>query len=144
MAAASGVRYLAGRVALVTGSTSGIGLGVARSLASRGAGVVLNGFGEPAAIERLASELRSEHDVPVAFHGADLSVPSEIDALVGVAGQLRAEFGADARVKGGAPGVDILVNNAGIQHVSPVASFPSDVWDKVRLAAHARARRLWV
>ncbi len=103
---------LEGRVALVTGSTSGIGLAIARAFAAEGAKVMLNGFGEAAEIERLASELGAIHD------GADLGDPREIERMVG---RCADELG----------GPDILVNNAGIQHVSPVESFPPDKWDAV-------------
>ena len=108
---------LSNRVALVTGSTSGIGLGIARALASAGAHVVLNGFGEPAQIEALVEELRSEYRVRVAYGPADMSKPAEIAAMVQAAGELG--------------GIDILVNNAGIQHVAPVEEFPPDKWDAV-------------
>jgi len=105
---------LKGKTALVTGSTSGIGLGVARCLAEQGANVVLNGFGEfepaKAAIKALG--------VKVGYHGADMSKPVEIEAAMAYADK---EFG----------GVDILVNNAGIQHVALVEDFPVDRWDAI-------------
>jgi len=109
---------LAGKVALVTGSTSGIGLGVAEALAGAGAHVVLNGFGEwqPAA-ERVRAA-GAAHGVKVGYHGADLSRPSEVEALVRHA---EGEFGR----------VDVLVNNAGIQHVAPLEAFPPERWDAV-------------
>ena len=109
---------LTGRVAVVTGSTSGIGLGIARSLAASGAHVLLNGFGDRAAIDKLAAELRSAHNVKVSYSAADMSKPGEIEAMVDQAAR---ELG----------GVDILVNNAGIQHVAAIEEFPVDKWDAV-------------
>jgi 3-hydroxybutyrate dehydrogenase len=109
---------LSGKVALVTGSTSGIGLGIARALALSGAHVMLNGFGDKAAIDALVEDMRSEFEVQVRHSGADMSRPGEIAAMVSQA----------ARDLGG---VDILVNNAGIQHVAPVEDFPIDKWDAV-------------
>jgi len=109
---------LAGKVALVTGSTSGIGLGIARSLASAGADVVLNGFGEQQLIQKLRAELASTYGVRTSYSAADMSRPLEIAAMVEQAG----------RALGG---VDILVNNAGIQHVAPVDEFPLEKWDAV-------------
>jgi len=109
---------LSHRVALVTGSTSGIGLGIARALAAAGADVMLNGFGEPASIETLLADFRSGYGVRAAHSTADMSKPAEIAAMVAQAAR---ELG----------GVDILVNNAGIQHVAPVEQFPVDKWDAV-------------
>lgn len=103
---------LEGKVALVTGSTSGIGLAIARALAAEGARLMINGFGDPAEIERECSELGAIHD------GADMSRPAEIEAMM--------KRCADDL---GTP--DILVNNAGIQHVSPVQDFPTDRWDAI-------------
>jgi 3-hydroxybutyrate dehydrogenase len=105
--------------ALVTGSTSGIGLGIARALARAGANVMLNGFGDPAAIERLRGELAAETGVQVLHHPADVSVAREVAALVRAA---EAAFGT----------VDILVNNAGIQFVAPVDEFPEERWDAIQ------------
>ena len=107
-----------GRNALVTGSTSGIGLGIARALAGAGANVMLNGFGDASDIERLRAGLAAEFKVRVAFNGADLSKPAQVRELV--AATMR-ELG----------GVDILVNNAGIQHTAPVDEFPDDRWDAI-------------
>jgi 3-hydroxybutyrate dehydrogenase len=115
---AEGAPSLTGKVALVTGSTSGIGLGIARALAGAGADVLLNGFGERARIEELLAELRSRHEVKAAYSEADVSKPAEIAAMVA---QAERELG----------GVDILVNNAGIQHVAPVEEFPIERWDAV-------------
>jgi 3-hydroxybutyrate dehydrogenase len=109
---------LSGKVALVTGSTSGIGLGIARSLAGAGANVVLNGFGDKELIETLVAELRSKFKVKASYSAADMSKPAEIAAMVA---QAKDELG----------GVDILVNNAGIQHVAPVDEFPLEKWDAV-------------
>ena len=103
---------LEGKVALVTGSTSGIGLAIARALAAEGAKIMLNGFGDAGEIEKLKSELGALHD------GADMSKPDEIELMVR---RCADELG----------GPDILVNNAGIQHVSPVESFPPEKWDAI-------------
>ncbi len=108
---------LDGKTALVTGSTSGIGLGIARALASEGANIVLNGFGEGAAISAIENELHSL-SVKTLYHGADMSKPAEIADMIARA---QATFGR----------IDILVNNAGIQHVAPIESFPPEKWDAV-------------
>ena len=108
---------LRGKTALVTGSTSGIGLGIARALASEGANIVYNGFGTEDAIKQAGDDLRS-HGVRTLYHGADMSKPAEIAQMIDAA---HAEFGR----------VDVLVNNAGIQHVAPVDSFPADRWDAI-------------
>jgi len=105
---------LKGKTALVTGSTSGIGLGIALALARQGANLVLNGFGDVAAPQAAVAAL----GVEVGYHGADMSKPAEIEAIMAYAA---AEFG----------GVDILVNNAGIQHVAPVENFPVEKWDAI-------------
>jgi 3-hydroxybutyrate dehydrogenase len=107
-----------GKTALVTGSTSGIGLGIARTLAAQGANVILNGFGDAAEIERLRTELADEHDVQVRYDPADMSKGDAIDAMMAKA---LAEFGS----------VDLLVNNAGIQHVAPVEDFPVEKWQAI-------------
>ncbi len=108
----------AGKTALVTGSTSGIGLGIARELAQDGANIVLNGFGDAAEIERTRAGLASEHRVKVLYDAADMSKP---DAIASMMKRAVAELGA----------VDILVNNAGIQHVAPVDDFPPEKWDAI-------------
>jgi 3-hydroxybutyrate dehydrogenase len=100
--------FLSGKRALITGSTSGIGLGIAKALAAEGAQVVLSGFGEPAAIAALEQELGAQH-VP-----ADLMTQAGCEALMAAAGP-----------------VDILVNNAGMQHVAPVEDFPPEKWDAI-------------
>jgi 3-hydroxybutyrate dehydrogenase len=105
---------LKGKTALVTGSTSGIGLGIAKCLARSGANLVLNGFGDVEAAKAEVAALGGR----VAYHGADMSKPAEIEAMVEMA---RAEFG----------GVDVLVNNAGIQHVANVEDFPPERWDAI-------------
>jgi 3-hydroxybutyrate dehydrogenase len=109
---------LKNKTALVTGSTSGIGLGIARAFAAEGANVILNGFGDAAEIERLRAGLQQEFDVEVRYDGADMSKPEAIEAMMKRA---IVEFGA----------VDILVNNAGIQHVAPVDEFPLAKWDAI-------------
>jgi 3-hydroxybutyrate dehydrogenase len=109
---------LTDKVALVTGSTSGIGLGIARALAGAGANVVLNGFGDPALIDKLLAEFSSQSKLKASYSAADMSKPAEIAAMVAQAAR---ELG----------GVDILVNNAGIQHVAPVEEFPVEKWDAV-------------
>jgi 3-hydroxybutyrate dehydrogenase len=109
---------LKGRVALVTGSTSGIGLGIAEALAAEGADVALNGFGDPALIASLVEDLRAKHGVRCAHFAADMSKPAEIAAMVS---SVQAKLGR----------LDILVNNAGIQHVAPIEQFPDDRWDAI-------------
>ncbi len=113
------MRPLSGRRALVTGSTSGIGLGIARALAANGADIVLNGFGDPQDIDRVQAELAAEFGVGTSYSGADLSQPSAIVAM------FDEHFGTPGR------GLDILVNNAGVQHVEPIVSFPTAKWDLI-------------
>ena len=109
---------LTGKTALVTGSTSGIGLALAQGFAASGANVVLNGLGDADEIERMRSELDAVSAGLISYDGADMTVPNEIEAMV---------LGAIERH--GA--VDILVNNAGIQMVSPIDEFPRDAWDQI-------------
>jgi 3-hydroxybutyrate dehydrogenase len=109
---------LKGKSAVVTGSTSGIGLAIASALAARGANVMLNGFGEPAEIKAICARLAKAYGVRVEHHGADMSKAAEIEAMMK---STEASFGA----------VDILVNNAGIQFVSPVEDFPPEKWDAI-------------
>ena len=108
---------LNGKTALVTGSTSGIGLAIARALARQGANVMLNGFGEPALIEKLKKEIAAS-GVRVEFHPADMTQPAQIAELVR---ETAARLGS----------LDVLVNNAGIQHVAPIDKFPPERWDAV-------------
>ena len=109
---------LKGKVAIVTGSTSGIGLGIARQFAQGGADVLLNGFGEAGEIERLQRDIADQCGVRTAYSGADMSKP---DQIAGMIDQATRELGR----------VDILVNNAGIQHTAPVQDFPADRWDAI-------------
>ncbi|NHZ35684.1 3-hydroxybutyrate dehydrogenase [Massilia sp. CCM 8692] len=109
---------LSGKSALVTGSTSGIGLGIARSLAREGANIVFNGFGDAGQIDKLHTDLGREFGVQTAYHNADMSKPSEIEAMMRFATD---KFG----------GVDVLVNNAGIQHVANIEDFPAEKWDAI-------------
>ncbi|TCN21254.1 3-hydroxybutyrate dehydrogenase [Sinorhizobium americanum] len=113
-----GRRTLEGRSAIVTGSTSGIGLGIAQAMARAGAAVMLNGFGNPAEVEGQRTAMADENDVDVAFDSADMSSPEAIRMMVARA---VARFGQ----------VDIVVNNAGIQHVAPIAEFPAAKWDAI-------------
>ncbi|MDZ4348904.1 MAG: 3-hydroxybutyrate dehydrogenase [Xanthomonadaceae bacterium] len=133
---------LAKKTALITGSTSGIGLGIARALAASGANIILNGFGDAAEIEATRLELADSHGVTVRYSGADMTRPDEIEAMMEEA---IAEFGC----------VDVLVNNAGIQFVSPIEDFPIAKWDAIiainltsafhttRLAVPAMKKKGW-
>ncbi|MCZ0733834.1 3-hydroxybutyrate dehydrogenase [Phreatobacter sp. AB_2022a] len=133
---------LSGKTAIVTGSTSGIGLGIATALAAAGARLVINGLGDAAAVEAERARLAADHGVEVAYSGADMSKPEEIAGMIALAEE---RFG----------GVDILVNNAGIQHVAPIEEFPVVKWDAIiainltsafhttRLAVPAMKRKGW-
>lgn len=133
---------LKGKTALITGSTSGIGLGIARTFAGQGANIVFNGFGDAKEIDAVQADVKERFGVEVAYHNADMSKPAEIEAMMRFAAE---RFGA----------VDILVNNAGIQHVANVEDFPVEKWDAViainlssafhttRLALPAMKARNW-
>jgi 3-hydroxybutyrate dehydrogenase len=133
---------LQGKTALVTGSTSGIGLGIAEALAGQGASIILNGFGDAAEVERARAGMAARHGVKVVYDGADMSSAQAIERMMNGA---LAAFGA----------VDVLVNNAGIQHVAPVDEFPVAKWDAIlainlsaafhttRLALPAMKKRGW-
>jgi len=109
---------LKGKAALVTGSTSGIGLGIAEALAGAGANIVLNGLGDAGEIERLRAGLAQRHGVEVVYQGADMSRPEAIAQMMRTATE---RFGA----------LDVVVNNAGIQHVAPIEEFPLAKWDAI-------------
>ena len=109
---------LQGQVAIVTGSTSGIGHALADALAAQGVNIVLNGLGEMTAIERTRSEMAEKHGVEVLYNGADMTKPDQIADMVRAA---KAEFGE----------LDILINNAGVQHVAPIEDFPTEKWDQI-------------
>lgn len=109
---------LAGKNAVVTGSTSGIGLGIARALAANGCSVTLNGFGNPHDIQKLCTELTELGAASVHYCGADMRDPEQIEAMIK----------QSAEQSGG---IDILINNAGIQHVAPIESFPTDKWNDI-------------
>jgi 3-hydroxybutyrate dehydrogenase len=109
---------LRGKTALVTGSTSGIGLAIARAFASEGANLMLNGFGDKAAIEKERAGLEKEFGVKARYSAADMSKPAEIADMVRATEK---EFGA----------LDVLVNNAGIQHVANIEDFPVEKWDAI-------------
>jgi 3-hydroxybutyrate dehydrogenase len=106
------------KTALVTGSTSGIGLAIARAMAKEGANVMINGFGDAADIEKERAGIEADFGVKAAFNAADMTKPETIAAMVA---DCEKQFGA----------VDILVNNAGIQHVAPIEEFPLDQWDRI-------------
>ncbi len=108
---------LNGKTALITGSTSGIGLAIAKGFAANGVNIVMNGFGDPEIIEQERTSLES-HGVKAIYHNADMTKPAEIKSMIEAAEK---EFGA----------IDILVNNAGIQHVSPIEEFPPEKWDDI-------------
>jgi 3-hydroxybutyrate dehydrogenase len=116
--ATSGAHSLAGKSAIVTGSTSGIGLGIALALAQAGADIMLNGFGDAKEIEKIRADLAEEHKVKCVYDGADMSKPDAIAAMVANAAKT---FGK----------VDIVVNNAGIQFVAPIEEFPTAKWDAI-------------
>ncbi|PHR57975.1 MAG: 3-hydroxybutyrate dehydrogenase [Robiginitomaculum sp.] len=109
---------LDGKTALVTGSTSGIGLAIAKGLAHAGANVVLNGFGDKNEIEEIRKTLQDCSERTILYSDADMSKPDEISNMIA---QTKSAFGT----------VDILVNNAGIQHVSPIETFPPEKWDAI-------------
>jgi 3-hydroxybutyrate dehydrogenase len=106
------------KVSLITGSTSGIGLGIARALAGAGSAIVLNGFGKPQEIEAVRDGVAKEYGVRVAYSGADMSNPTSIAEMIETT---LGQFGR----------IDILVNNAGIQHVAPLQEFPPAKWDAI-------------
>lgn len=110
--------FLKGKTALITGSTSGIGLGYARALAAEGANVMINGFGDQGVIDGYVAELATSSGGGASYSNADMTKPEEIRAMV-----------ADCAAQLGVP--DILINNAGIQHVAPIDEFPDDKWDAV-------------
>ncbi len=110
--------FLKGKSAVITGSTSGIGLGYAKALAAEGASVMINGFGDTAAIETERQGLAAASGAGAAYSAADMTKPAEIAAMIA---QAEKAFGA----------VDILINNAGIQHVAPIEEFPIDEWDAI-------------
>lgn len=109
---------LSGKSTIVTGSTSGIGLGIARGLAANGVNVMLNGFGDMREIEAVREEIANGHNIKVLYNGANVTVPREIESMMDAA---QDEFGV----------VDILVNNAGIQYVAPIEEFPVEKWDAI-------------
>lgn len=109
---------LNGKVAIITGSTSGIGLGIARAMAAQGADVMLNGFGDASEIEALRQAIEAEFKVTALYHNADMTKAEQIGDLVKTA---KEKLGR----------VDILVNNAGIQHVAPIDEFPPEKWEQI-------------
>ena len=130
------------KTAIITGSTSGIGLGVAEALAAAGMNVMLNGLGEPDEIEAIRGRLAAAHHADIAWHNADMREPDQIAALIAATCE---RFGQ----------IDVLVNNAGIQHVAPIETFPVEQWDAIlainlssafhtiRLSLAAMKRRQW-
>jgi 3-hydroxybutyrate dehydrogenase len=110
--------HLKGKVAVVTGSTSGIGLGMATEFARHGASILMNGLGDAAAIEKTRAQMEKDTGAKVIYHGADMTKPDQIEDMIKTA---KAQLG----------GVDILVNNAGIQHVAPIDEFPPEQWEAI-------------
>jgi 3-hydroxybutyrate dehydrogenase len=133
---------LSRKSAIVTGSTSGIGLGIARGLAAGGANIMLNGFGDAAEIEAIRADLAGEHNIKVLYSAADMTKPQDIADMIALA---ETEFGS----------VDIMVNNAGIQYVAAIEEFPIEKWDAIlainlssafhttRLALPAMKKQSW-
>jgi 3-hydroxybutyrate dehydrogenase len=133
---------LSGKSAIVTGSTSGIGLGIARGLAAGGANIMLNGFGDPGEIEGIRENIANGHNIKVLYSAANMADGTEIAGMIAEA---EAAFG----------GIDILVNNAGIQYVAPIEEFPVEKWDAIlainlssafhtaRLAVPGMKRKSW-
>eukprot|EP01120_Amphizonella_sp_Union-15-10_P006044 TRINITY_DN1876_c0_g1_i2.p1 TRINITY_DN1876_c0_g1~~TRINITY_DN1876_c0_g1_i2.p1 ORF type:complete len:289 (+),score=51.22 TRINITY_DN1876_c0_g1_i2:45-869(+) len=111
-------RELAGKVSVITGSTSGIGLGIAKALASQGSHIILNGFGDQKELETLRTQLEENYKVQVDYSPADMAKPSQIKEMMSKA---FSKFG----------GVDILVNNAGLQHVAPIEEIPDEKWEQI-------------
>ncbi|MBU6474784.1 MAG: SDR family NAD(P)-dependent oxidoreductase, partial [Alphaproteobacteria bacterium] len=111
-------KNLKGKTALVTGSTSGIGLGILEAFGAEGCNLVMNGFRDAAEIRRLQAEIKESHGVEVIYSGADMKKPEEIRGMMAAAEKT---FG----------GVDILVNNAGIQNVQPIDEFSDEKWDDI-------------
>ena len=109
---------LKGKCAIITGSTSGIGLAIARSLAEQGCNIVFNGFGDANEITKLQDEFRAQYKVKADYSAADMTKPKQIEDMVK---QAESKFGS----------VDVLVNNAGIQNVSPIEDFPDEKWDAI-------------
>ena len=109
---------LKGKTAIVTGSTSGIGQGMARALAHAGCNVMLNGLGDLALIEKERAEMEAESGSKILYNGADMTKPDQIEAMMK---ETKAKFGS----------VDIIVNNAGVQHVAPIDEFPPEKWDQI-------------
>jgi 3-hydroxybutyrate dehydrogenase len=114
----AGVRTLEGKVAVVTGSTSGIGLGIAHALGAQGALVVLNGFGEPERIKQLQADFATMYGRAARFSSADMAQPAAIEAMIDTIWRENERL-------------DILVNNAGVQHVAPIEAFPPQTWDRI-------------
>ncbi len=112
------LQMLSGKSAIMTSSTSGIGLGIARGLAASGANIMLNGFGDPNEIEAIREEIADGHNIKVLYSNANMADGNEIGGMMALAEE---EFG----------GVDILVNNAGIQYVAPIEDFPVEKWDAI-------------
>ena len=109
---------LAGKVAIITGSTSGIGLGIAKALAHEGCNLVMNGFGDPSSIEKERLCLAEEKNTQVIYHPADMTQPDQIQDMIETA---KIKFGK----------IDILINNAGVQFVAPVTEMPTQKWDQI-------------